>query len=113
MDISKLVNTDDLSNIGINISKINTELESIKNTISSKCDTEESFKKLNAVDLISSRFTSWDYNGNHGLNNLLDRVSTLSEIVRIQDYNIRKKNKTIENFDKRIMVLEKAIQNTI
>lgn len=114
MNINNLINYEDITNIGINLSKINSELEDIKNTISNKCDTYESFQKLDNLQQMSSRFTYWDYNATHGFNNLLEKVDTISEIIKILDYNSKKKDNIIKDLHERIVLLEKTnLKNNI
>tara|TARA_B110000977_G_C10845999_1_gene403923 strand:- start:188 stop:535 length:348 start_codon:yes stop_codon:yes gene_type:complete len=113
MNSNNIINIEDLHNIGESISIINTKLETIENTLLVNTSNKHNFKDLKLLINKSSRFTYWDYKANHGFNNLLKQIDILVNIVKIQDYQIKDKTRSITDLNNRIYVLEQHLPNNL
>ena len=103
-----LTDIDRLYNITQNILFIDNKITNMKSILDKKTKTEFHMNILNNLNKKSERLTSWDYQADHGFKNLLDKVNTLIEIIKIQDYKLKEKDRQIEDISLRITNLENS-----
>ena len=88
MSLSDLIEIKKLDNIAHNIKELDKEVETIVKNLVEKYNTKKQFIKLNNLQKMSDRFTTWDYKTAHGTKNLIDKLNLLIQITRIQDHEI-------------------------
>tara|TARA_B100001063_G_C16776004_1_gene565396 strand:+ start:2481 stop:2843 length:363 start_codon:yes stop_codon:yes gene_type:complete len=106
MSLVDLIDLKKLDNIANNIKELDKEVETIVKNIVEKYNTKKQFIKLDRLQKMSDKFTTWDYKTSHGAINILSKLNLLIEICRIQDHEMMEQNKRMSELEMRIIRLE-------